>query len=31
MILFPAYYEHAVIPFRGTGVRTCIAFNAADF
>jgi len=28
MILFPAYYEHAVIPFRGVGVRTCIAFNA---
>jgi uncharacterized protein (TIGR02466 family) len=28
MILFPAYYEHAVIPFRGSGVRTCIAFNA---
>jgi len=28
MILFPAYYEHAVIPFRGPGVRTCIAFNA---
>jgi uncharacterized protein (TIGR02466 family) len=28
MILFPAYYEHAVIPFRGAGVRTCIAFNA---
>lgn len=30
MILFPSYYEHAVIPFRGGGVRTCIAFNA-DF
>ncbi len=28
MILFPSYYEHAVIPFRGPGVRTCIAFNA---
>lgn len=28
MVLFPAYYEHAVIPFRGPGVRTCIAFNA---
>jgi uncharacterized protein (TIGR02466 family) len=28
MILFPAYYEHAVIPSRGSGVRTCIAFNA---
>ncbi|HJZ31633.1 MAG TPA: TIGR02466 family protein [Hyphomicrobiaceae bacterium] len=28
MVLFPAYYEHAVIPFRGAGVRTCIAFNA---
>ena len=28
MILFPSYYEHAVIPFKGAGVRTCIAFNA---
>ena len=28
LILFPSYYEHAVIPFRGPGVRTCIAFNA---
>ena len=28
MIMFPAYYEHAVIPFRGPGVRICIAFNA---
>jgi uncharacterized protein (TIGR02466 family) len=28
MILFPSYYEHAVLPFRGSGVRTCIAFNA---
>jgi uncharacterized protein (TIGR02466 family) len=30
MILFPSYYEHGVIPFKGPGVRTCIAFNA-DF
>jgi uncharacterized protein (TIGR02466 family) len=28
LVLFPSYYEHAVIPFRGPGVRTCIAFNA---
>jgi uncharacterized protein (TIGR02466 family) len=28
MIVFPSYYEHAVIPFRGPGVRICIAFNA---
>lgn len=28
LIVFPAYYEHAVIPFRGPGVRICIAFNA---
>lgn len=28
LILFPSYYEHAVIPFRGPGVRICIAFNA---
>jgi len=28
MILFPSYYEHFVLPFRGSGVRTCIAFNA---
>lgn len=28
MILFPSYYEHFVLPFRGPGVRTCIAFNA---
>jgi hypothetical protein len=28
LIMFPSYYEHAVIPFRGPGVRTCIAFNA---
>jgi uncharacterized protein (TIGR02466 family) len=28
LIIFPSYYEHAVIPFRGPGVRTCIAFNA---
>jgi hypothetical protein len=25
---FPAYYEHAVIPLCGPGVRICIAFNA---
>jgi uncharacterized protein (TIGR02466 family) len=30
MVLFPSYYEHCVIPFKGAGVRTCIAFNA-DF
>jgi uncharacterized protein (TIGR02466 family) len=30
MVLFPSYYEHAVIPFKGAGIRTCIAFNA-DF
>lgn len=28
MILFPSFYEHFVLPFRGNGVRTCIAFNA---
>ena len=28
MILFPSYYEHFVLPFRGPGVRTCVAFNA---
>ena len=28
LIIFPSYYEHAVIPFRGPGVRVCIAFNA---
>ena len=28
MVLFPSYYEHAVLPFRGPGVRICIAFNA---
>lgn len=28
MILFPSYYEHAVMPFRGPGERICIAFNA---
>jgi uncharacterized protein (TIGR02466 family) len=27
MILFPSYYEHSVLPFRGKGVRHCIAFN----
>ncbi len=28
MILFPSYLEHFVLPFRGNGVRTCVAFNA---
>jgi hypothetical protein len=28
MILLPAYYEHAVIPCRGCGVPTCVAFDA---
>jgi len=28
LILFPSHCEHAVIPFRGSGVRICIAFNA---
>lgn len=28
MILFPSYLEHFVLPFRGSGVRTCVAFNA---
>ena len=28
LILFPSYYEHAVMPFRGPGERICIAFNA---
>jgi hypothetical protein len=28
LVLFPSYYEHAVIPFRGPWVRICIAFNA---
>lgn len=28
MVLFPSYYEHAVAPFKGPGVRICIAFNA---
>jgi uncharacterized protein (TIGR02466 family) len=27
MVLFPSYYEHSVLPFRGNAVRTCIAFN----
>lgn len=27
MLLFPSYYEHAVIPFRGEGARISIAFN----
>jgi uncharacterized protein (TIGR02466 family) len=29
MILFPSYYEHFVLPFRGPGVRSCVAFNAS--
>jgi uncharacterized protein (TIGR02466 family) len=28
MVVFPSYYEHYVVPFKGPGVRTCIAFNA---
>ena len=28
LILFPSYYEHSVTPFRGGGVRICVAFNA---
>jgi uncharacterized protein (TIGR02466 family) len=28
LIIFPSYYEHSVAPFRGPGVRICIAFNA---
>ena len=28
MILFPAYHQHAVLPFREPGERICIAFNA---
>jgi uncharacterized protein (TIGR02466 family) len=28
LILFPSYYEHAVMPFKGPGERICIAFNA---
>lgn len=28
MVLFPSYYEHSVSPFKGPGVRICIAFNA---
>ncbi len=31
MVIFPSYYEHAVLPFRGSGVRICIAFNADIF
>lgn len=27
LILFPSYYEHSVSPFKGAGVRICIAFN----
>lgn len=28
MVLFPSYFEHGVVPFRGPGIRVCIAFNA---
>lgn len=28
MVIFPSYYEHSVTPFKGSGVRICIAFNA---
>ena len=28
MVIFPSYYEHSVAPFKGPGVRICIAFNA---
>ncbi len=28
LIIFPSYYEHSVTPFKGSGVRICIAFNA---
>ena len=28
MILFPAYHQHAVLPFRRPGDRICISFNA---
>ena len=28
LIIFPSYYEHSVAPFKGDGVRICIAFNA---
>lgn len=28
LIVFPSYYEHAVMPFKGPGERICIAFNA---
>ncbi len=27
MIVFPSYYEHSVLPFRGKTVRHCVAFN----
>jgi len=30
LFVFPAYYEHAVLPFRGDGMRVSIAFNG-DF
>lgn len=28
MVIFPSYYEHSVTPFKGPGVRICVAFNA---
>ncbi len=28
LVIFPSYYEHSVTPFKGPGVRICIAFNA---
>ena len=28
MVLFPSWLEHAVAPFRGEGLRICIAFDA---
>ena len=27
MVVFPSYFEHAVLPFRAEGERICIAFN----
>jgi uncharacterized protein (TIGR02466 family) len=27
LIVFPSYHEHSVLPFRGSAVRHCIAFN----
>ena len=28
LVIFPSYYEHSVNPFKGPGVRICVAFNA---